>query len=100
MTDIPEDVMEAATDVVVSLGIGGSANPNPDGFTIRDAIARAILAERERCANVAKALLKFADTTSGADEAIPAAILDPNHWLARNPALVSQPNPIHQQERE
>lgn len=48
--DIPKDVMKAAAEVVVSLGIGGTTNPNPDGFAVRDAVARAILAERERCA--------------------------------------------------
>lgn len=49
------------------------------------AISGALLAERIRCANLVKAMLVYADTTSGADEAIPAAIMDPNHWLAKNP---------------
>lgn len=48
MTDIPEDVMKAATDVVATLGFDGSGVSNPD--FVRDAIARAILAERERSA--------------------------------------------------
>ncbi len=47
MDEIPDDIEKAAAGVVASLGIGGSSNPNPDGFTIRDAIARALLAERE-----------------------------------------------------
>lgn len=51
--DIPKDVMKSAANVVVSLGIGGTTNPNPDGFAVRDAVARAILAERGRCAKVA-----------------------------------------------
>jgi hypothetical protein len=54
-----------------------------------ETVARAVLAERHRSANVAKAMLVFADTTSGADEAIYDAILDPEHWLAKNPSLVT-----------
>lgn len=53
-------------------------------------VARAILSERARCANLAKAMLVFADTTSGADEAIPQAIMDPNHWLAKNPERAAE----------
>lgn len=41
------------------------------------AIARAILAERRRCAAVAKQMLTFADTTSRADEEIYLAIMEP-----------------------
>jgi hypothetical protein len=53
-------------------------------------LARAILSERARCAKLAKAMLVFADTTSGADEAIPQAIMDPNHWLAKNPERAAE----------
>lgn len=85
MTEIPEDVMKAAYALQTAPMVRVS-------FMSRHAaevIARAILAERERCANLVRAMLKFADTTSGADEAIPAAILDPDHWLARNPELAA-----------
>ena len=83
MTDIPEDIQRTVAEVL------GTPHAWDSYDTLSLRAARAILAERERCANVAKEMLKFADTTSGADEAIPAAILDPNHWLARNPALLA-----------
>lgn len=87
---IPQDVWSAALDIDIDADFGWDGQTTTGLQAEREcrlSIARAILAERERCANVAKEMLKFADTTSGADEAIPAAILDPNHWLARNPAL-------------
>jgi hypothetical protein len=37
-------------------------------------IAEGLMEERERCAKVAEYMLRFADTTSEADIAIPAAI--------------------------
>jgi hypothetical protein len=91
--EIAEDVRRAATVAVVNfetlIQSGEFEGLDPDGTDARDAliaeIERVILAERERCAAVAKAMLVYADTTSGADEAIPAAIMDPNHWLAKNP---------------
>ena len=54
MSGIPEDIKKAAADVVVALGIGGTVQLNPDGFMIRDAVSDAILAERIRCARIAK----------------------------------------------
>lgn len=80
MTEIPEDVMKAADSVWLELSnLNDLAKPRRDAeMTI---IARAILAERERCANLVRAMLVYADTTSSADEAIPAAIMDTGRWL-------------------
>jgi hypothetical protein len=72
MTDIPEDIETKAGRLVDEWSNGQS------GFSdLQEAIARAILAERERCAKIARELLVFADTTSEADRVIPAAILSP-----------------------
>lgn len=58
--DIPQDVWDAARDVVKRQGIL--------------ATARAIMAEREACATLVEELLAYADTTSRADAVIAAAI--------------------------
>ena len=49
MTDIPEDIMRAANEAYESYATGNWRD-------IRECIARAILAERERCAWVARHL--------------------------------------------
>lgn len=55
---IPDDVMKAATEAVIKYEpvrrgqkVGGGAWT---GHEIREAIARAIMAERERCAKIAE----------------------------------------------
>ncbi|MDI6027031.1 hypothetical protein QBK99_12605 [Corticibacterium sp. UT-5YL-CI-8] len=50
MTDIPEDIMVKAASVCASVGITDSHS--------RKVLAAAILAERKRCANVARAYLE------------------------------------------
>lgn len=82
MSKIPADVKSTALLLYRQLGRGSGAD--------EDAIAKAIFTERVRCAEVARRMLAFADTTSGADEAIPQAIMDPEHWAALNPALLNE----------
>jgi len=79
---IPADVKATALLLYRQLGRGSRVD--------EDAIANAIFTERVRCAEVARRMLVFADTTSGADEAIPQAIMDPEHWAALNPALLKE----------
>ena len=79
---VPADLMATATVLYGQLGRGA--------VTDEKAIAKAIYTERVRCAEVARRMLVFADTTSGADEAIPQAIMDPEHWAALNPALLKE----------
>lgn len=52
-TQIPNDVMEAAVNVAFEIYADADNNKNYTWFDVRDVIARAILAERERCARIA-----------------------------------------------
>lgn len=65
--DIPQDVWDSTEGVRISF-----VNPDPD--EVREAVARAVMEERERCAKIAEEMLKFADTTSASDIAISQAI--------------------------
>lgn len=47
MTEIPEDILEAVEDFRVNYTI-------PDPEEVREAVAQLILAERERCAKIAR----------------------------------------------
>lgn len=58
--DIPDDIMKAARGAAHAFL--GMAPCYPEQFQLQDAIARAIMAERERCAKVAES------QKSGADE--------------------------------
>lgn len=71
MSEIPEDVMKAAWEANEKARV---ISPRDRQATI---IARALLAERERCAKIVETMLVFADTTSRADKAIAAAIRAP-----------------------
>ncbi len=62
MDEIPEDILDVARRVVRSLG-----DADHDSGENAEAIARAILLERERCAIVA--LTTHAKTTSGDEHA-------------------------------
>lgn len=84
---LPEDIQKRADEVVSAIFDAAQDVWLPTG--VDGIVGRAILAERQRCADLVKAMLVYADTTSGADEAIPAAIMDPNHWLSKNPELAS-----------
>lgn len=67
MSEIPDDVMKAAREA--------RAQGAFDRILTTEVIARAILAERQRCAEVAKRMLVYADTTSRADAEIYRAIM-------------------------
>lgn len=69
----PEDVMEAA--VLATAGMS-----HPDATEVTEAIATAILAERERCAKIAEPLLSelWVECCSDTAERIAAAIRGTN----------------------
>ena len=68
MSEIPEDILSIAKRSVI--GVEGFL----DSTVGVEAVAKALMAERERCAKVVERMLRFADTTSNSDEAIAAAI--------------------------
>lgn len=70
MTDIPEDILAEAIGLVTKIGARQEATAVeklghliPLGEWAADAIARAILAERERCARRAEQVGSFGDYT-------------------------------------
>lgn len=69
MSEIPEDIVKTAHNAANGLPVGNNRQ------AIMAAIARAILAERKRCAEVARRMLVYTDTTSRADEEIYRAIM-------------------------
>lgn len=69
MDKIPEDIRETSYKVAADIATSR--------FKTSHLIARAILAERKRCAEVAKRMLVYADTTSRSDEEIYRAIMEP-----------------------
>ncbi len=71
MSAIPDDIWRAAQDVAASVFVAGTMHHQ----ILAGNIARAIIKERQRCADITKRMLRYADTTSASDEAIYAAIL-------------------------
>lgn len=74
MGEIPEDIMQAAR---AALDEYKGSNP---AKRMRDAVAKAILAERQRCADVARAYLEDlagCDLRTDEPELIASAILNP-----------------------
>lgn len=63
MTGIPEDIMRAANEAVNGI----KCFPPSDLSPLTISIARAILAERQRCADVAEGFRQAHDTGSGFD---------------------------------
>ncbi len=53
MSDIPEDVMRAAYDAALSYRHDKATDPIHHDGALQECIARAILAERERCVAIA-----------------------------------------------
>lgn len=80
MTDIPDDVMKASRSVAISL-LYPEVDDDGRGYLTQehiDLIARAILAERERCAKIASLSQERVHSVE--------AVGDPEAWLLHDPA--------------
>lgn len=65
MSEIPRDIWQKAHDIMDDACLPGSLVTNGTDRAIRDSIARAILAERKRCAEVAEARAEWVPLRAG-----------------------------------
>jgi hypothetical protein len=76
----PDDIMKAARAIAHVVFIAG-----PDQDDLADAIASALLAERERCAKIALAQVPSRNVTMARS---PSVHFDPSHVMARKIAAL------------
>jgi hypothetical protein len=70
MSEIPDDVMKAAYDAALDYRHEKACDPIHNDDSLQLVIARAILAERERCAKVAMSVKARSDWYNGAYDGV------------------------------